>query len=60
VPNGAKHIANQNVARQPKYISSFFFIRWASSKLRDFHGSFRTKQQHFTMSNAPAIAFSLL
>jgi len=35
----------------------FFFFRRASSNLRDFHGGFRTKQQHFSLSSAPAHCF---
>jgi len=35
----------------------FFFFRRASSKLAVFYDGFHTKQQHFTLSSAPAHRF---
>ena len=48
------------VARRPKCFSFFFvfFFRWARSKLHDsFTMVFTQKQQHFTLSSAPAHRF---
>jgi len=41
-------------SRQTAKTFFFFFFRWASSNL---HDGFRTKQQHFSQSSAPAHHF---
>ena len=55
-------VPNQKVTRRPKCFSFFFFFfffffRRASSNLRDSFTGFRTKQQHFSLSSAPAHRF---
>ena len=39
------------------FLSFFFFFRWDSSKLRDSFPMVSHKQQHFTLSSAPALCF---
>jgi len=60
-PTGTKkhrESTEPEIARRPKCFSFvFFFFRWASSNLRDFHDVFHTKQQHFSLSSAPAHRF---
>ena len=55
-PKSIAKVPNQKVARRPKCFS-FFFFRRASSNLHDSFTGFRTKQQHFSLSSAPAHRF---
>jgi len=56
IPSGAKkhRESTEPKSHQTAKMFFFFFFRRASSNLRDFHDGFRTKQQHFLLSSAPA------
>ena len=57
-PSGAKkhrESTEPESHQTAKMFFFFFFFRRASSNLREsFHDGFRTKQQHFSLSSAPA------